>query len=274
MGRGDAWRARAGSRQPEKARTFYRDAANAPATTYFNVSSMLDQIHLFENLGFRPDAVAAVKKVLEQRRSVLEKKIGGLKKSEPRFAKVVIASGHMIDEPTASERSVSRRARRAVRDRIAMQLEEWKVGAGDLAICGARAAQTSCSASCASSAAPRCGCSCRFQRTSSWRRSVRLPEAMGGTVFRSRAARRREGVLAARSAQSAAEGRVGLRDATTCGWSTPRVSRSTIPKTSTPCWYGTRSRRATGREAQPTVPRASNVSADGSPSSIHYDSNG
>ena len=39
----------------DKARTFYRDAANAPATTYFNVNSMLDQVYLFDNLGFRPD---------------------------------------------------------------------------------------------------------------------------------------------------------------------------------------------------------------------------
>ena len=29
---------------------------------------MLDQVYLFENLGFQPDGVAAVKKVLEQRR--------------------------------------------------------------------------------------------------------------------------------------------------------------------------------------------------------------
>jgi tetratricopeptide (TPR) repeat protein len=40
----------------ERARTLYRDAANAPATSYFAVNSMLDQIYLFENLGFRPTA--------------------------------------------------------------------------------------------------------------------------------------------------------------------------------------------------------------------------
>src|SRR5262249_12659690 len=87
---------------PDDARKLYRSAANAPATTYFNVNSMLDQIYLFESLGFRPDAVAGVKQILEAKRQSLEKKIGGLKKSEPRFRKVVVASGHMIDAPGRS----------------------------------------------------------------------------------------------------------------------------------------------------------------------------
>src|SRR6185436_1371427 len=46
----------------DKARTYYRDAANAPETTYFSVNSMLDQVYLFENLGFQADGVAVVKK--------------------------------------------------------------------------------------------------------------------------------------------------------------------------------------------------------------------
>lgn len=121
----------------DKARTFYRDAANAPATTYFNVTSMLDQIYLFENLGFQPDGVSAVKKVLEQRRGILEKKIGGLKKSEPRFGKVIVASGHMIDKPGRAEERFPPRKEGVVRERIAEKLAEWNVGAGDLAICGA-----------------------------------------------------------------------------------------------------------------------------------------
>jgi hypothetical protein len=124
----------------EMARTLYRDAANAPATTYFNVNSMLDQIYLFESLGFRPETVAGVKKILEQRRKVLEQRIGGLKKSEPRFKKVVVASGHMIDTPDRVERGLGERfpprKEGAVRERIAQQLTAWNVGAGDLAICG------------------------------------------------------------------------------------------------------------------------------------------
>ncbi|HYJ88060.1 MAG TPA: tetratricopeptide repeat protein, partial [Pyrinomonadaceae bacterium] len=125
---------------PQKARTFYRDAANAPGTSYFNINSMLDQIYLFESLGFRPDAVAGVKEALELRRATLEKKIGGLKKSEPRFRKVLITSGHMIDAPDRVARGLGDRfpprKEAVVRERIEEQLESWAVGAGDLAICG------------------------------------------------------------------------------------------------------------------------------------------
>ena len=129
----------------KKARIFYRDAANAPATTYFNVKSMLAQICLFESLGFRPEAVVGVKTVLELRQKILEQKIGGLKKSERCFNKVVVASGHMIDKPGRPEERFPPRKEDAVRERIAKQLEVWKVGAGDLAICGgARGAVPAC----------------------------------------------------------------------------------------------------------------------------------
>ncbi|MDT4898982.1 MAG: hypothetical protein QOH25_4059 [Acidobacteriota bacterium] len=124
----------------EKGRTFYRDAANAPATTYFNITSMLDQIYLFENLGFRPEGVAAVKKVLELRRKVLEQRIGGLKKSEPRFKRVLVVSGHMIDAPDRVEKGLEERfpprKEAVVRAALAQQLKDWNVGANDLAICG------------------------------------------------------------------------------------------------------------------------------------------
>jgi hypothetical protein len=97
---------------------------------------MLEQICLFESLGLRPEAVSAVKKVLEQRRSVLEQRIGGLKKSDPRFRKVVVFSGHMIDKPGRPEERFPSRKEGIVRERIAKQLENWNVGAGDLGICG------------------------------------------------------------------------------------------------------------------------------------------
>jgi hypothetical protein len=116
------------------ARRLYRDAALD--ATYFQINSMLEQILLFESLGFRPEAVAAVKKVLEQRRTVLEQRIGGLKRSEPRFEKVVVSSGHMIDRPDRPEERFPPRKEGVVQERIAEQLQAWGVGAGDLAICG------------------------------------------------------------------------------------------------------------------------------------------
>lgn len=128
------------SGDPEKAYRFYRDAANAPSTTYFNVNSMLDQIYLFERLGFRPAATEKVKKALESRRGVLEKKIGGLKKTAPRFKRVFVASGHMVDAPDRVAKGLGERfpprKEGVVRERLARQLDAWGVGAGDLAICG------------------------------------------------------------------------------------------------------------------------------------------
>jgi hypothetical protein len=114
----------------------YRDAAFAPETTYFNVNSMLDQVHLFENLGFQQAGAAVIKKLLEGRRTTLEKKIGGLRKSEPRFLNVAVASGHMIDLPGRPEERFPPRKEGAVRDRIEVKVGEWGIGPGDLAICG------------------------------------------------------------------------------------------------------------------------------------------
>jgi tetratricopeptide (TPR) repeat protein len=125
---------------PEKAARLYRDAANAPATTYFNVESMLDQVYLFERLGFRPEATEKVKRVLEMRRKVLEKRLGGLKKTEPRFKRVFVASGHMTDAPDRAAKGLGerfpQRKEGAVRAKMAERLDKWAVGAGDLAICG------------------------------------------------------------------------------------------------------------------------------------------
>ena len=121
---------------PARARRHYRDAANAPAATFFNVSSMLEQVHLFENLGFRPEAVAAAKRVLEERRDALEGKIGGLGKSAPRFRTVLVASGHMIDAPGRPRERFPPRKEGAVRERLDAQLQSWGTGEGDLVICG------------------------------------------------------------------------------------------------------------------------------------------
>jgi tetratricopeptide (TPR) repeat protein len=125
---------------PGTAARLYRDAANAPSTSYFNVKSMLDQIYLFERLGFRPEGTAQVKRVLEMRRNILEKRVGGLKKTEPRFKRVFVASGHMTDAPDRLEKKLGerfpQRKEGAVREKLAAQLDKWGVGAGDLAICG------------------------------------------------------------------------------------------------------------------------------------------
>src|SRR5882757_8067294 len=53
-----------------------------------------------------------------------------------RFDKVVICSGHMIDAPDRKTPRFPKEKAEAVRAKIAQQLEQWEIGAGDLAVCG------------------------------------------------------------------------------------------------------------------------------------------
>lgn len=124
----------------KRARTLYREAAYAPSATHFSVSAMLEQVRLFESLGFRPEAVAPVEEVLRSRCETMKQRAGAPADSGPRFGKVVVASGHMTDTQT---RVAEGRAERfpeskveAVTKMVAAQLDKWGVGAGDLAICG------------------------------------------------------------------------------------------------------------------------------------------
>ena len=52
------------------------------------------------------------------------------------FAKVAICSGHMIDAPDRKTPRFPKEKAEAVRAKIAQQLEQWEIGAGDLAVCG------------------------------------------------------------------------------------------------------------------------------------------
>src|SRR5262245_37898540 len=52
------------------------------------------------------------------------------------YDKVAIASGHMIDAPHRPQPRFPGAKAETVRRRIAQQLEQWQIGAGDLAICG------------------------------------------------------------------------------------------------------------------------------------------
>ena len=195
-----------------KARTQYRAAANAPEATYFNVNSMLDQVNLFQNLGFQPDGVAAVKTVLEQRRGLLESRIGGLKKSAPRFAKVLIATGHMIDEPDRKAERFPPRKEGIVREQIAARLKEWQVAAGDLAICGGRARHRH--------AVRRVGCRDRRRGVADAAASgervpgqIRTPagQQLGSTLLRSAQSPGSKDVSAVGSSQGSASGYFSLR---------------------------------------------------------------
>src|SRR6185436_960751 len=54
----------------------------------------------------------------------------------PRFAKVFVCSGHMIDKPDRSDERFPPRQEKAVQAWMAARLAEWGAGPGDLAVCG------------------------------------------------------------------------------------------------------------------------------------------
>lgn len=57
-------------------------------------------------------------------------------RSGSNFDKVAICSGHMIDAPDRERPRFPEVKAEAVRGKIAQQLERWKIGTSDLAICG------------------------------------------------------------------------------------------------------------------------------------------
>jgi tetratricopeptide (TPR) repeat protein len=107
----------------------YEQAVADPGLKWFNIRSMLEQVQLFQLLGFNPEAVEPVAALLQQR-------LGELRRPSARFDKIAICSGHMIDAPTRKSPRFPEAKTEAVRARIAAQLDQWKIGAGDLAICG------------------------------------------------------------------------------------------------------------------------------------------
>jgi hypothetical protein len=52
------------------------------------------------------------------------------------FNKVIVSSGHLTDKPDRSIPRFPEEKAALVQSSMAKQLEEWKVGAGDLAVCG------------------------------------------------------------------------------------------------------------------------------------------
>lgn len=116
-------------RQPQEALEQYEQATADPALTWFNLRSMLEQVQLFQFLGYDPVSVDPVVALLEER-------MGDLPHPAARFDKIALCSGHMIDTPDRPQPRFPEAKAEAVRVRIAQQLEQWKIGPGDLAICG------------------------------------------------------------------------------------------------------------------------------------------
>jgi tetratricopeptide (TPR) repeat protein len=107
----------------------YAEATADPSLTWFNIRSMFEQVQLFQLLGYQPETVEPVAALLQQ-------KLTELRAPSPRFQKVAICGGHMIDAPGRTAERFPERKAEAVRAKIAQQLEQWGIGAGDLAVCG------------------------------------------------------------------------------------------------------------------------------------------
>jgi tetratricopeptide (TPR) repeat protein len=107
----------------------YEQAAADTNLTWFHVRSMLEQVQLYQLLGYRPEVVEAVAGLLQKRCDELAHPIA-------RFGKVVICSGHMIDTPTRNTPRFPPQKEAVVRAAISNRLDKWNIGQGDLAVCG------------------------------------------------------------------------------------------------------------------------------------------
>jgi tetratricopeptide (TPR) repeat protein len=107
----------------------YEQAIADPDLTWFSVRSMHEQVQLLHQLGFRAEAVGPVADLLQARCEEF---------GHPghRYGKVVIGSGHMTDTPDRETPRFTPEMEAAVRAAIAQRLEQWKIGRGDLAVCG------------------------------------------------------------------------------------------------------------------------------------------
>ena len=112
------------------AREAYEEASADANLTWFNIRSMLEQVELFDLLDYRRDLVKPVIDLLTEQRDAR------VHPAERGFDKVAICSGHMIDQLDRAEARFPASKESAVRAAIARQLEAWKIGAADLAVCG------------------------------------------------------------------------------------------------------------------------------------------
>jgi len=107
----------------------YEQATADPSLTWFNIRSMLEQVQLFQLLGYQTETVEPVAKLLQER-------LDELAHPSARFDKIVICSGHMIDARDRQAPRFPGGKAETVRAAVARQLEQWGVGKGDLAVCG------------------------------------------------------------------------------------------------------------------------------------------
>ncbi len=107
----------------------YEQATAHPSLSWFNIRSMFEQVQLFQLLAYKPETIESVAALLQQR-------LRELPHPSAHFERIVICSGHMIDAPDRKIPRFPAARAVAVRAEIARHLEQWEIGAGDLAVCG------------------------------------------------------------------------------------------------------------------------------------------
>jgi tetratricopeptide (TPR) repeat protein len=113
----------------DAARSHYQRAATTPGITCFQIASMRQQVQMMEMLGYRADAAHRILDVLNEAAERVPKPSG-------EYGRVFVASGHMVDKPDRRFPRFPPAKEQLVRARMAETIDSWRVGPGDLAICG------------------------------------------------------------------------------------------------------------------------------------------
>jgi tetratricopeptide (TPR) repeat protein len=122
----------------------YADAAALAVTKRerFWLDSSSQQLDFLGILGFRPEIVAEAAKIIDRGERQLDALIGGRKATEPEPQRVVVFSGHMIDDPAVRGPGKAKAARfppekiDAVAAEIRKRLDKVGAAAGDVGLCG------------------------------------------------------------------------------------------------------------------------------------------
>jgi tetratricopeptide (TPR) repeat protein len=114
----------------DEARAQYGLACAIPGVTFFNKQSMLGQLDLMDRMDFNAPVVAAASEVIRATLPAEDPRW-------PKFQKVFVFSGHMIDGPERAQARFPPAKEAVVMERLEKILADWGGGAGDLAVCGA-----------------------------------------------------------------------------------------------------------------------------------------
>lgn len=119
---------------PEAVTRAYKAAVAVPGVDGFSLQSSREQLLLLQDLGFRPEAVAAGL-------AVFERAIARMQPAEAAWQprQVLLFSGHMVDAPDRAAPRFPAAAEPLAARAIAKALDDLKAGPDDLALCQAAA---------------------------------------------------------------------------------------------------------------------------------------